>query len=359
MSLELMSTLKDRHWKSIWVGDWLHLDCSDWGREYTSLPFLGGEPFVERVCFVFRDGKVNAWAAEEELMRFSRRIQALPDDQNSPRALAEGMKAATDDALLFFQLNADPEPSMELYGAYQTVIRGYTDFSWRVKYYYESNPSSANIETLRLFESARTYGEPVFTESVVFIRSFARKLGAHLGIPQHLACCLFDTELALACGGVLPVPLRELESRFTQSAFVWEHGNSAFLLGNAAGDVDALLRAVPTAISQGLHGSIAFRGRVKGRARVILDPSLQTDFVEGDILVTGMTRPEYLHLFRMAGAVVTDAGGVLSHAAITARELKKPCVIGTKVATQVLKDGDLVEVDAEKGVVRVVERATV
>jgi pyruvate,water dikinase len=48
---------------------------------------------------------------------------------------------------------------------------------------------------------------------------------------------------------------------------------------------------------------------------------------------------------------------MLSHAAITARELKKPCIIGTKIATQVLHDGDLVEVDADKGVVRVLERA--
>jgi pyruvate,water dikinase len=55
-------------------------------------------------------------------------------------------------------------------------------------------------------------------------------------------------------------------------------------------------------------------------------------------------------------AVVTDVGGILSHAAITCRELKKPCIIGTKIATQVLKDGDIVEVDAEEGVVRVISR---
>ena len=53
-----------------------------------------------------------------------------------------------------------------------------------------------------------------------------------------------------------------------------------------------------------------------------------------------------------AAAFVTDAGGILSHAAITAREMKKPCVIGTQIATKVFKDGDFIEVDANKGIVR-------
>ena len=54
-----------------------------------------------------------------------------------------------------------------------------------------------------------------------------------------------------------------------------------------------------------------------------------------------------------AGAFIIDAGGILSHAAIVARELKKPCVIGTKIAMNVLKDGQKVEVDADNGIVRI------
>jgi len=65
-----------------------------------------------------------------------------------------------------------------------------------------------------------------------------------------------------------------------------------------------------------------------------------------------MTRPEYLPLFKKAAAVVTDAGGILSHAAIVARELKKPCVIGTQNATKRLNNGDRVEVDATHGTIK-------
>jgi pyruvate,water dikinase len=65
-----------------------------------------------------------------------------------------------------------------------------------------------------------------------------------------------------------------------------------------------------------------------------------------------MTRPDFLPLMKKASAVITDAGGILSHAAITARELKKPTIIGTNNSTKILKDGDKVIVDAEKGTVK-------
>ena len=73
---------------------------------------------------------------------------------------------------------------------------------------------------------------------------------------------------------------------------------------------------------------------------------------EGDVLVSSMTTPEMVPIMKIASAFVTDEGGVTCHAAIVAREMGKPCVIGTKIATKVLKDGDLVEVNADKGIVK-------
>ncbi|MDI9312690.1 MAG: PEP-utilizing enzyme [Limnohabitans sp.] len=99
-----------------------------------------------------------------------------------------------------------------------------------------------------------------------------------------------------------------------------------------------------------IKGSTAFGGKVQGIAKIIRNPKKQ-NFYEGDILITDMTRPEFVPLMKKASAIVTDQGGITCHAAIISRELKKPCVIGTKFATQILKDGDLVEVDANKGTV--------
>ena len=103
-----------------------------------------------------------------------------------------------------------------------------------------------------------------------------------------------------------------------------------------------------------LKGTIASKGIARGPVRVLLDfnDSRASDFKQGDILVTSMTRPEFLPLMKLSGAIVTDEGGITSHAAIVSRELKKPCVIGTKSASQLFKDGDMVEVDANAGIVR-------
>ena len=106
-----------------------------------------------------------------------------------------------------------------------------------------------------------------------------------------------------------------------------------------------------------LKGFVAYKGKVKGRVKVVFDPrGDRTKFEEGDILVTSMTTPDFVPLIKKAAAIVTDEGGLLCHAAIVARELKTPCLIGTKTASKTLKDGDLVEVDANFGKVTVIKK---
>lgn len=72
----------------------------------------------------------------------------------------------------------------------------------------------------------------------------------------------------------------------------------------------------------------------------------------GNILVAPNTRPEYLPVMKIAGAIITEEGGITCHAAIVSRELEIPAVVGAQGAIGLLKDGDRVEVNAEKGVVR-------
>jgi phosphohistidine swiveling domain-containing protein len=104
-----------------------------------------------------------------------------------------------------------------------------------------------------------------------------------------------------------------------------------------------------------VRGAVAYRGVVRGIARVIFSFSEVKNFKVGEILVVNQTTPEYVPLMKKAAAFVTDQGGITCHAAIVAREMKKPCIIGTKIATKVLRDGDLVEVDADKGIVKIIK----
>jgi len=104
-----------------------------------------------------------------------------------------------------------------------------------------------------------------------------------------------------------------------------------------------------------IKGNIGSFGKTVGVIRKIIQFDKKAKFNKGEILVTGMTRPEFILFMKKASAIITDEGGITCHAAIISRELGIPCVIGTKIATQVLKDGDLVEVDADKGVVKILK----
>lgn len=104
-----------------------------------------------------------------------------------------------------------------------------------------------------------------------------------------------------------------------------------------------------------LKGVSACKGKVVGEVMIIMEKVKISAMKENGILVTSMTTPEYVPAMRKASAFITDEGGITSHAAIVSRELKKPCIIGTKIATKVLKDGMRVEVDADRGIVTVLE----
>ncbi|MBI5654352.1 hypothetical protein HZC53_01720 [Candidatus Uhrbacteria bacterium] len=106
-----------------------------------------------------------------------------------------------------------------------------------------------------------------------------------------------------------------------------------------------------------ITGAVAHPGVAQGRVRIVTDISAVTDFAAGDILVCDNTDVRFLPLMQKAAAIVTNRGGILTHAAIVARELGKPCIIGTKNATEILKNGDEVEVDAVQGKVKIIKRA--
>lgn len=100
-----------------------------------------------------------------------------------------------------------------------------------------------------------------------------------------------------------------------------------------------------------LKGIPASAGVTKGKVKIILDPSDNSKMRKGDILVTEMTNPLFVPAIQKAKAIVTDVGGLLSHAAIISRELGIPCVVGTKKATKVLKNNQQIKVDGEKGTI--------
>lgn len=141
-----------------------------------------------------------------------------------------------------------------------------------------------------------------------------------------------------------------IEQRIQDQAMILENGLIRCVIGQEAQTVRELVSMDTANISQ-ITGQIACGGTAVGNVRVVRSVE---DFLKvnaGDVLVTSMTSPNMVPIMRLAAAFVTDEGGITCHAAIISREMKKPCIIGTKIATQVLKDGDMVKVDANKGIV--------
>ena len=99
-------------------------------------------------------------------------------------------------------------------------------------------------------------------------------------------------------------------------------------------------------------GTCAYPGKTRGSVKIV-NSVLDIKKVEiGDIMVSLTTYPAFLSAMKKASAIITEDGGITCHAAIVARELKIPCVVGIKKLTKFLNDGDMIEVDANKGIVR-------
>ena len=101
-----------------------------------------------------------------------------------------------------------------------------------------------------------------------------------------------------------------------------------------------------------INGNGASAGTITGTARVILTLDHGERLQNGEILVCPATMPPWTPLFQIAAGVVTDHGGILSHTAIVAREYRIPAVVGTKVGTALIQDGQTITVDGDEGTVK-------
>ena len=148
---------------------------------------------------------------------------------------------------------------------------------------------------------------------------------------------------------------KDIQKRIKKYALYSLNGRNANLI--IGSNVEQLRKLLSKTIDkqEKIKGMIAYPGLVKGRVKILKDRSEFYRIKKGDILVTKLTTPDFVPVMEKSAAIITDLGGITSHAAIVSRELKIPCIVGTKIATKVLKDGDLVEVDAGKGIVKILK----
>jgi len=114
---------------------------------------------------------------------------------------------------------------------------------------------------------------------------------------------------------------------------------------------EGVAKAMKVAAEPLLKGLSACPGVASGIAKIVDDPSELNEVQKGDILVTKMTNPDFVPAMKRASAIVTDEGGQTSHAAIVSRELGVVCVVGTREATEKLKEGEVITVDGTNGLI--------
>ena len=181
-------------------------------------------------------------------------------------------------------------------------------------------PDGAN-ERVELDE-ARATARVLSDNEITRLADLAIKDEAHYGVPQ-------DAEFAIAGEDIFLVQTRPITA--------------------VAGSQPAPAAMEGETLIRGLGAS---PGTATGRVRILHAPEDGVRLQAGDVLVASMTSPDWVPLMRRAAAIVTDGGGMTSHAAIVSRELGIPCVVGTGRATRVLQEGQIVTVLAREGVVR-------
>ncbi|MBI4053873.1 MAG: hypothetical protein HY397_00925 [Candidatus Doudnabacteria bacterium] len=216
--------------------------------------------------------------------------------------------------------------------------------------------------TVRILAKIRMDVRLARTESDFLGRSLRMEIAKRLRMSSYELEFLTTNELTAALRGK-KVDRQQLEKR--KNFYVWEikDGKESIHTGKVARSVLTVLLDQEKNIqaSNEIAGLAASPGKVRGIVKIISPLSKKQykdceEMKQGQILVTGQTRPHLMVAVRKAAAIVTDEGGMSSHSALVSREFGIPCVVGTHNATKLLHDGDLVEVDAFAGKVNIIQK---
>lgn len=143
---------------------------------------------------------------------------------------------------------------------------------------------------------------------------------------------------------------RIINKRKKGFALLMEDGRIKILTGQSLKEFDKLDHI--NAKVKEVNGEIACKGYVMGKVKIIRSEVDFKNVESGDIIIAPMTRPSYITIMEKISGLITNEGGLTSHASIISRELDIPCLVGTKIATKVFNNGDLIELDANKGFVK-------
>lgn len=252
--------------------------------------------------------------------------------------------------------------------SYLLQVRFYTpkEIEKEIKRLLAKNPCQEKKEKIELLKQQQKEGQIILQGFGPQVRKIAKVLSADVWLRDeriawygkifslvHPLFCEAAKRIGLTYQEFVQQRISEIQlAKFSKTELQARAEGYTYIVKNGLVNISSFQKKLTSSSKKKIiKGQIANPGKVRGRVRTGTAYTFH-QLKSGEIAVSGMTTPEATLFLRKAAAIITDEGGITCHAAIISRELGIPCIIGTKIATQVLKDGDRVEVDASKGIVK-------
>ena len=335
------------NWDQFWVGPWTFLTSVLFVKSYTALLKERIGAGLTNIFITSKKGYTYCYFQHEERKKLAEHVISSIIRQGKLTGHIAMIKTFGDELYEYVLSLHHKEITLQEFHEFVRLFQRYNGPHITMRNTSDFLDEQKDITAMEQLREARIYTEKVYKATEDFIHDLGKQFSRKTGYSDDLLLTMLPEEVEqYFASGNLPSK-KILEQRYHHAAVHVEGKKVNLFLGDEAQEMeDKIHGPIPNTV---VCGQIAYSGEVTGKVRVILNPKQFSRFDKGDILVTGMTRPDFLPFMEKAAAIVTDGGGMLSHAAITARELKKPCVIGTKSATRVFRDGEMVHVDAMKG----------
>lgn len=189
------------------------------------------------------------------------------------------------------------------------------------------------------------------------LKKFYSEVGERLSLNLKQVAVLTNDEIIEYLGNNKKFFKKEIMKRGKVYLLIQKRDKVKIYSGNQAiGKFKRELNISKTKRVKEIKGIVVSKGIVRGRVKVVYTNRDLSKVRKGDILVAAVTRQDFVPVMRKAKAIITDEGGIICHTAIISRELNIPCIVGTKIATEILKDNDIVEVDANRGNIKILKR---
>lgn len=338
-------------WVKRWAGSYTFISCAYWAPQYAiTLQKILGRGFPTTL-FIHKKGTASFLVNKYDLDLLGEYLaKKVEDNESLAHDLLNKLKKNADILMEIMQNMEGKILTIEQYKEFHKVFDRHLAYHVFMKKTVDYLPIKLLEKLLPVFKEARIYSEPIYSRTEQFFRALAAAIAQKEKHNKELLTCLMQEELETYLkNGTLP-GIKELKERYNASALLFNNNKLEVITGKRVNEIENIISKVKD--KNEVKGFIAHPGKVQGKVKIIQDPRNPPEFNKGDVLITGMTRPEFTPFMEKAAAIVTDAGGILCHAAITAREMKKPCIVGTENATKIFKDNDIVEVDADKGIIK-------